>query len=37
MKDRLFVLFVLGLAAHVNAGGVIELVPSDTGPYFPGQ
>ena len=37
MKQRLFALFVLGVAAHADAGGVIELVPDDTGPYLPGQ
>ncbi len=37
MKQRLFVLFVLGVAAHANAGAVIELVPNDPGPYFPGE
>ncbi len=37
MKHRLFVLVVLGVAAHANAGAVIELVPDDPGPFFPGQ
>ena len=37
MKYRRFVLVVLGVAAHANAGAVIELVPDISGPYLPGQ
>lgn len=37
MKHILFVLLLLGVATHADAGAVIELVPIDAGPYLPGQ
>jgi len=37
MKTRLFVLSVLGAAANVHGGAVLELVPDSLGPYYPEQ